>query len=160
VHSTVKAENVQVQYGTMISIKRFSIFRHTQTLHVKRINFITNDMELTAFSVVIQPLQIFPTCYITQRVITVFTRGHHLSLYSARWIHSTHHPILFSILISSPHLYINIPSGSFLQVFLQKPCTHFSPMHAICPAHLLMTWSFWLYLVNSTSYEAPHYASG
>jgi hypothetical protein len=77
----------------------------------------------------------------TRKFSVVFTRARHWSLSWIRRIQSTpSHPIsLRSILISSSHLRLIIPSGLFLQVFQPKYCMHFSSsscMHAIYYTHL------------------------
>jgi hypothetical protein len=69
--------------------------------------------------------------------------------------------LLRSILIVSTHLRFGFPSGllpygfatNILYAFL------FSPFVLnVLPITSSLTLSFWLYLEESTSYEAPHYA--
>jgi len=73
--------------------------------------------------------------------MTVFRRGCHWFLSWARCIPSTtSHPIsLRSILISSFHLRLGLPSGISLSCFPIKVPYELtiSPMHAACPAHLI-----------------------
>jgi hypothetical protein len=65
------------------------------------------------------PLKKFPTFCGTRRSIAVFTRTRHWSLFWARWIQSTPHPISpRSTSILSSHLHLGLPSDSFLQAFL------------------------------------------
>ena len=64
-----------------------------------------------------------------------------VSISWASWIQSiTPHPTSWrSILISSSHLRLGLPSVvSFPQVSPPKPCTHISPVHATCLAHILL----------------------
>lgn len=47
---------------------------------------------------------------------------------------------------------------SFLQVYLQKFCTHFPHIYVTCLAdHMLLIWSSQKYLGSGTAYEAPHH---
>jgi hypothetical protein len=66
---------------------------------------------------VAQPLNNFPTfSNETRTFITVFTRAHHCSLSSARWIkvHTTpSHLLVISILILNSHRRLGLPSGLF-----------------------------------------------
>jgi hypothetical protein len=71
-----------------------------------------------------------------------------------------YHPIsLISILILSTYLRLGLPSGPFpsgfpiniLYTFIFSPFV----LHAL-PISSFLTWSFWLYLEKSTSYEAHH----
>jgi hypothetical protein len=76
---------------------------------------------------------------------------------------SPYHPIisLRTILILSSHLRLRLPNDLFpsglpikiLHAFLCAPFV----LRAL-PTASSSTWSFWLYLEKSTSYEAPHYA--
>jgi hypothetical protein len=69
-----------------------------------------------------------------------------------------YHAIL-SILILFTHLYLGLPSGLFPFGFPTILYAFFSAfvLHAL-PTSSYLTWSFWLYLEKSTSYEAPHCA--
>jgi hypothetical protein len=82
------------------------------------------------------------------------TRLHHESDKSSPYFQSI---FLISILISSSHPRLGLPSGSFLQIFLPKPCTHFSypprELHALPNSSSLLVYS-----ARSTRYEAPHCA--
>jgi hypothetical protein len=58
------------------------------------------------------------------------------------------------------HLRLGLPSGLFFSGFPTNILYAFlfSPICATYPVHLiLLDWSFWLYLIKSTSYEVPHY---
>jgi hypothetical protein len=72
----------------------------------------------------------------------------------------TTHPI-YSILILSTYLLLCLPSGVFPSAFPTNIlyAFFFAPfeLHALAISFSL-TWSFWLYLEKSTSYEAPDYA--
>jgi len=74
--------------------------------------------------------------------ITVFTKAHQLSLYSARCIQSTpNHPIsLRSFLILSSFLRLDPPSGLFFSGSQTKILYSFliSPMRATFPTHLIL----------------------
>jgi hypothetical protein len=81
----------------------------------------------------------------------MFTRTQHQSLSLATWIQSTlSNPIsLTSILILYCRLCLDLQGGFFTSDFLTKILNTFliSPMHATCPAHLIILVS------------APHYAT-
>jgi len=66
----------------------------------------------------------FSAFYGTRRFITAFTSARHLYLSWASLIRSIpQHPTHWrSILILSSHLHLGLPSGSFLQVYLPRPC--------------------------------------
>ena len=78
----------------------------------------------------------------TQRFITVLTSVRHLSLSWARPIQSIYpHPTSWrSILILSTHLHLGLPSGLLPSGFHSKILytTFSSPIHATCPAHLIL----------------------
>ena len=80
--------------------------------------------KLTGFQLV----QKFPTFYGTWRYITAFTSAHHLSLSWASSIQSMPpHPTSWRSILTLPsHLRLGLPSGSFLQVSLPKPCIRLS----------------------------------
>jgi hypothetical protein len=69
---------------------------------------------------------------------------------------------LRSILILPTHLHLGLLSGlSFLLAFPPISYMHFSLSTFVLnslPISSSLTWSFWLYLVKRTSYEAPNYA--
>jgi hypothetical protein len=80
---------------------------------------------------VAQLLRKFPTFYGAWRFITLFTNAHHWSASWAKLIPSTLYPIsVRSILTSSIHLCLGLPTGSILQVFLPKLCCYMP-----CPPH-------------------------
>jgi hypothetical protein len=64
-------------------------------------------------------------------------------------------------LMLSFYLSLGLPSGLFPSGFptniLHAFIFNSRELHAL-PISSPLTWSFWLYLANSTSYEAPHYA--
>jgi hypothetical protein len=72
-----------------------------------------------------------------QSLSYVFTRAHHWSLSSARWIQFIpHHPNLRSILILFSHLRLGLPSGLFPSGYMHSssphvcyiPCTSHPPL--------------------------------
>ena len=69
--------------------------------------------------------------YKDTRFITTFTRAHHLSPSSARWIQSIpSHPVsLQQILILISHPFINLQEASFLQVSYQSNVCISPPPH-------------------------------
>jgi hypothetical protein len=107
----------------------------------------------------------FPAFYGTRRLNTVFTRALHWSLSRAISIQSTpSHLISLTSkihLILFTHLRLGPPNGLFPACFLNSILYAFlfAPfvIHAL-PISSSLTSSFSLYLENSTSYEAPHYA--
>jgi hypothetical protein len=79
----------------------------------------------------------------TRSFIIVFTTARHRSVSWAKWIHSTPRPqpiSLRSILMSSTHLRLGLPSGLFPLGFPTKTLYTFtsSPTRATCPAHLIL----------------------
>jgi hypothetical protein len=135
------------------------------SLQVWRVAKLTNFMELSLSweAPIVQPLKNFPVFYGTRRFITIFTRAHQWSLSWPRSIQSIP-PHLISrrfILILYTHLHLGLPSGLSFLVFPQVSYMHPSStpfmLHALQSSSSL-TWSFWLYLAKSTSYEAPRYA--
>jgi len=92
--------------------------------------------------IVTQIVKNFPAFYGTQRFITVFTRACHWSLFSAKWIQSTHsQPIsLKSILMLSLYLCLGLLRGLFPLGFPTKIlCTFLIfAMHAIWPSQLIL----------------------
>jgi hypothetical protein len=105
---------------------------------------LTNSVELstTESPPVEHQLDSFPAFYGTLRSITTFTRALQLYLSWSRPIQSMpHHPIYpWSILMLFTHLHPGLPSSlsplgfptNNLHAFL------FSPIRAICPAHLFL----------------------
>jgi len=84
----------------------------------------------------------FPTFYGTRRFITAFTSSRYLSLSWASSIQSiSPHPTSWrSILISSSHLCLCLPSGLFPSGFLTKTLyiPLLFPIRATCPIHLIL----------------------
>ena len=90
----------------------------------------------------LQLVKKFPAFHGTRRFITALTCVRQLSLSWATPIQSIYpHPTSWrSILILSTHLRLGLPSGLFPSGFptktLYTPLS--SPMHATCPAHLIL----------------------
>ena len=90
----------------------------------------------------LQLVKKFPAFHGTRRFITALTSVRHLSLSWASPIQSTYpHPTAWrSILISSTHLRLGLPSGLLPSGFptktLYTPLS--SPIRATCPAHLIL----------------------
>ena len=82
----------------------------------------------------LQLVKKFPPLHGTRRFITALTSVHHLSLSWASPIQSIYpHPTSWrSILISSTHLRLGLPSGSFPPVSPARPYTPPSP-HSYAP---------------------------
>ena len=84
----------------------------------------------------------FPFFYETRRLITAFISLRHLSLFWASLFQSiTTHPISWrSILISSSHLRLGLPSGLVPSGFTIKTLYTplLSPIRATCPVHLIL----------------------
>jgi len=71
-----------------------------------------------------QPVNEFPTLYGYRRFIAVFARTLHLSVSRARSIQSTpSHPISLSLIFTSSHLLLGLPTGRFYFKF-----SHQNPM--------------------------------
>jgi hypothetical protein len=99
----------------------------------------------------------FPALYVTPRLITAFTRSHHLSLHSSRSIQSmSSQPIPWGpFLISSFYLCQSLPSSLFPSGFVTKPCRHL----ATHPTHLILfdrPNNIWQRI---SDHEAPHCAT-
>ena len=77
--------------------------------------------------------KIFPMSYKNTRFITTFTRAHHLSPSSARWIQSiTSHPVsLQQILLLISHPFLNLQVASFFQDSYQSNVC-ISPLPLMC----------------------------
>ena len=90
----------------------------------------------------LQPVKKFPAFYVTRKFITTFTSSRHLSLSWASSIQSIPpHPTSWrSILILSSHVRLGLPIGFFPPGFPTKNLYPplFSPIHATCPAHLIL----------------------
>jgi hypothetical protein len=87
-----------------------------------------------------QSVEKLPTSYGTRRVITVFTRARHWSLF---WIQSTSsHPITLSyILISTSDLRLGLSSGNFPSVFQPTYCMDFSSIPCLLRAPpIILPW--------------------
>jgi hypothetical protein len=97
----------------------------------------------------LQLVKKFPAFQGTRRFITALTSVRHLSVSWASPIQSIYpHPTYWrSILISSTHLRLGLPSGLFPSGFptntLYIPLS--SPIRATCPAHLIL-----LYFITRT----------
>ena len=104
----------------------------------------------------------FHAFYVVRRFITAVISARYLSLSWASSIHSTPpYPISWrSILISSSHLRLDIPSGLYSSDFatetLYKHPLFPYELHAppISFFSILVTDKFW---VRSTDHDAPHY---
>ena len=90
----------------------------------------------------LQLVKKFPAFHETRRFITALTSVRHLSLSWTNPIQSIYpHPTSWrSILILSTHLRLGLPSGLLPSCFPTKTLytTLSSPMHATCPAHLIL----------------------
>ena len=90
----------------------------------------------------LQLVKKFPAFHRTRRFITTLTSVRHLSLSWARPIQSIYpHPTSWrSILILFNHLRLGLPSGLLPFGFPSKTLytTFPSPIHATCPAHLIL----------------------
>jgi hypothetical protein len=91
---------------------------------------------------VTQLVKKLPTFYGTRRFITMLTTTRHCSISWTRSSQSTFsQPIsLRSILILHSHLYLDLLSGSSLQVFLPKFCMHLS-FHSWVKVLLVLNWT-------------------
>jgi hypothetical protein len=88
----------------------------------------------------LQLLKNSQACYGTRRSITVFTGP-----YPEPDQSNPSHPIsVRSILILSTQLRLGLPSGLFPSGFPTNILQAFLlfPLHATCPAHIILTWSF------------------
>ena len=127
-------------------IMHIMIFAKTPERKGKITHLLTHS--LTPYSTVLlekltnsQLIKKFPVFYGTWRFITTFTSARHLSLYWACSIQSTPpQPTSWrSILILPSHLRLGLPSSLFPSGFPTKALhTHFSPIRATCPAHLIL----------------------
>jgi hypothetical protein len=112
---------------------------------------------------IVQLFKNFPTFYGPWRFNTVFTTA---LLWSPSWPKSIQsvspYPMaLRYILVISSHLCLSLLSGLFHSGLpINTPYAFlFSPSVLRAPrTSSFLTWSFYLYLAKSTSYEAPHYA--
>jgi hypothetical protein len=114
--------------------------KHTlNTLTNQPTNSVTQSLSWEANN---HSVQQFPAFYGTRRFITVLTTAHYWSLSWARWIQSTlFRPIsLRSILISSCHLRLSLPSDLFPSGFPTKILYAFLiyPMPPTYPVHLIV----------------------
>ena len=118
---------------------------------------------LTAWSRVIlekltgsQPVKEFPAFYGTRMFITAFTSARHLSLSWASSIQSIppHPTSWISILISSSHLCLGLPSGLYPSSFLPKHSIRLSsPPYVLHDLPILFSiWSPEKYLMSSTDH--------
>jgi hypothetical protein len=102
--------------------------------------------------------------YGTWRFTAMFTTARYWSLSWARSIQSIpyYSSVLRSILILSTHFRLSLHSVLFPSCFLINIlyALRFSPfvLHAL-PISSSFTWSFYLYLAKSTSYEVPYCAA-
>jgi hypothetical protein len=79
----------------------------------------------------------FPSCYGTQRYITVFQLERRCLLYSSRSIQSAGcHPVsLVTIVVTSSHFRRNLRSSYFFKIPLPNLRLLFPPMHSTSPKH-------------------------